>query len=195
MSIQTDLTRIKNAKAAIKSAIEGKGVTVPDGTLLDGMAALIESIEAGGGGDLSALGISKMAAGTITIALSRSSLTIDHQLGAIPKIIFVYTKDYGVVLSYGDRAIESVFGVVFEDTDGYSRAIRHITGKGNASWTSLGSIYSGISEGGFTSAAGVYNPCGFYAVSENLIMCELRDGGMNNLYFVAGATYEWLVLA
>lgn len=50
MSIQTDLTRIKNAKAAIKAAIEGKGVTVPDATLLDGMAALIEAIEAGGGG-------------------------------------------------------------------------------------------------------------------------------------------------
>ena len=50
MSIQTELTRITNAKAAIKTAIEGKGVTVPDGTLLDGMAALVESIEAGGGG-------------------------------------------------------------------------------------------------------------------------------------------------
>ena len=50
MSIQTELTRIINAKAAIKTAIEGKGITVPDGTLLDGMAALIESIEAGGGG-------------------------------------------------------------------------------------------------------------------------------------------------
>ena len=50
MSIQTELTRITNAKAAIKTAIEGKGVTVPAGTLLDGMASLIESIEAGGGG-------------------------------------------------------------------------------------------------------------------------------------------------
>ena len=49
MSIQTELTRITNAKSAIKTAIEGKGVTVPDGTLLDGMAALIESIQAGGG--------------------------------------------------------------------------------------------------------------------------------------------------
>ena len=48
MSIQTELTRLTNAKAAIKAAVEGKGVTVPDGTLLDGMAALIESIEAGG---------------------------------------------------------------------------------------------------------------------------------------------------
>lgn len=50
MSIQTELTRLTNAKAAIKAAIEGKGVTVPDGTMLDGMAAMIESIEAGGGG-------------------------------------------------------------------------------------------------------------------------------------------------
>ena len=47
MSVQTELTRITNAKAAIKTAIEGKGITVPAGTLLDGMAALIESIEAG----------------------------------------------------------------------------------------------------------------------------------------------------
>ena len=60
MSIQTELTRITNAKAAIKTAIEGKGVTVPDATLLDGMASLIESIEAGGGG--------KFASGTITSA-------------------------------------------------------------------------------------------------------------------------------
>ena len=37
--------------ASIVAAIEGKGVTVPDATLLDGMAALIESIEAGGGSE------------------------------------------------------------------------------------------------------------------------------------------------
>ena len=49
MSIQTELTRLTNAKAAIQMAIERKGVTVPDGTLLDGMVTLIESIEAGGG--------------------------------------------------------------------------------------------------------------------------------------------------
>ena len=47
MSISTDITRIENAKVAIKTAIEGKGVTVPDATLLDGMASLIESIESG----------------------------------------------------------------------------------------------------------------------------------------------------
>lgn len=50
MSVQTEISRLESAKAAIKTAIEGKGVTVPDATLLDGMAALIESIQAGGGG-------------------------------------------------------------------------------------------------------------------------------------------------
>ena len=50
MSVQTEITRIESAKTAIATAIEGKGVTVPDGTLLDGMAPLIESIETGGGG-------------------------------------------------------------------------------------------------------------------------------------------------
>ena len=70
MSIQTDLTRIKNAKAAIKAAIEGKGVTVPDTTLLDGMAALIESIQAGGGGG-SGTG-SGYATGTYTVAENKT---------------------------------------------------------------------------------------------------------------------------
>ena len=53
MSVQSEITRLANAKTAIATAIEGKGVTVPDGTLLDGMAPLIESIEAGGGADIS----------------------------------------------------------------------------------------------------------------------------------------------
>ena len=51
MSVQTEITRIESAKTAIATAIEGKGVTVPEGTKLDGMAALIDSIEAGGGAE------------------------------------------------------------------------------------------------------------------------------------------------
>lgn len=82
MSIQTELTRITNAKAAIKTAIEGKGVTVPAGTLLDGMAALIESIEAGGGGE----GV-KIATAAFTVAENTSTpFVITHNLGSIPKI-------------------------------------------------------------------------------------------------------------
>lgn len=72
MSIQTELTRITNAKAAIKTAIEGKGVTVPAGTLLDGMAALIESIEAGGGGNI--------VAGSFTPTSNMKTFKVNHNL-------------------------------------------------------------------------------------------------------------------
>lgn len=79
MSIQTDLTRIKNAKAAIKAAIEGKGVTVPDGTLLDGMAALIESIEAGGGNPV-------LQAKSVTPSESEQSVTPDSGYDGLSKV-------------------------------------------------------------------------------------------------------------
>ena len=88
MSIQTELTRITNAKAAIKTAIEGKGVTVPDGTLLDGMASLIESIEAGGGSG-------NVASGTFTPADVSSDVTVEHGLGVEPSTIVVVPMPTG----------------------------------------------------------------------------------------------------
>ena len=75
MSIQSELTRLTNAKAAIQTAIEGKGVTVPSGTLLDGMASLIESIEAGGG----TISGKKFISGEITFSETPTSeITISH---------------------------------------------------------------------------------------------------------------------
>ena len=50
MSIATEITRLQTAKADLKTAIEGKGVTVPSATLLDGYADLVDAIETGGGG-------------------------------------------------------------------------------------------------------------------------------------------------
>ena len=91
MSIQTELSRIINAKEAIKTAIEGKGVTVPDGTLLDGMASLIESIEAGGGGF-------QVALGTFTPAETKSlnstqPVLIEHNAGFTPDAFIFYKTD------------------------------------------------------------------------------------------------------
>ena len=90
MSIQTDLTRIKNAKAAIKAAIEGKGVTVPDATLLDGMAALIEAIEAGGGG------VSGITYGIYIPSVTGTRHTIEHGLGVVPKLFAICAGDYSL---------------------------------------------------------------------------------------------------
>ena len=44
MSVSSQITRLSQAKAAIKAAIKVKGVDVPDATLLDGMADAIKSI-------------------------------------------------------------------------------------------------------------------------------------------------------
>ena len=93
MSIQTELTRLTNAKAAIQTAIEGKGVTVPSGTLLDGMANLIESIEAGG--LLLEYNRHKIIAnGTFTVAErtlvnNDSRFVFEHNIGVVPFIFVI----------------------------------------------------------------------------------------------------------
>ena len=118
MSIQTELTRITNAKAAIKTAIEGKGVTVPDGTLLDGMASLIESIEAGGGGGTGG-GIpspfTKVTTGTVLYTSLKYANTVafNHGLGVAPKIFAVYLDESG---SYGGGSINVLVYVDHQNT-------------------------------------------------------------------------------
>ena len=82
MSIQTELTRLTNAKAAIQTAIEGKGVTVPSGTLLDGMASLIESIETGGG--------VRVEQGSVTFSEEQGSYTF---VTDSPDIFIAYVED------------------------------------------------------------------------------------------------------
>ena len=109
MSIQTELTRLTNAKAAIQTAIEGKGVTVPSGTLLDGMAALIESIEIGGGSETG----SGYATGTYTVASDitmglniSKSLKIDTGLPEVK--FFAFSKNFK---ANGISDYELIYGI------------------------------------------------------------------------------------
>lgn len=50
MSIKDQITRIQNAKSAIKTSIENKGVTVAEDAKLDAYPVLIDSIKVGSGG-------------------------------------------------------------------------------------------------------------------------------------------------
>lgn len=53
MSVQSQINRISGAKSAIATAIAGKGVSVPNDTKIDGMAALIDDIQQNNGIDTS----------------------------------------------------------------------------------------------------------------------------------------------
>lgn len=50
MSIANEISRLQTAKADLKTAIEGKGVTVAASATLDAYADLVDAIETGGGG-------------------------------------------------------------------------------------------------------------------------------------------------
>ena len=75
MSIATEITRLQNAKASIKTSIENKGVTVPSATKLDGYSTLIDSIQTGGGG-ISVDGIAQNLEPNGAIVLGDSVTTV-----------------------------------------------------------------------------------------------------------------------
>lgn len=79
------------AVAAIGVAIADKGVSVPDGTTLDGMAALIESIEAGG--DVQPAGGTDRVTGTFTTSDAVLSTITINGLGFTPKHVDVFFGD------------------------------------------------------------------------------------------------------
>ena len=132
MSVQSEITRLQNAKAAIKAAIEGKGVTVPEATLLDGMAALIESIEAGGGGG-------NLVTGEVTfesdLNLYNQSLTIDTGL---------VTATAAMIIAKNDSSLpsKSYIWILLKGESGLIKVLK----KGGATYgnTIEGSLENGI---------------------------------------------------
>ena len=118
MSVQSEITRLENAKAAIKSAIEGKGVTVPEATMLDGMASLIESIEAGGGGY-------EVTYGIITPAEDSTTISWEHGLSKAPNFGMIFLSMGYSVTTYANmlRAFYKRYtfnGTVNEYYDAYA---------------------------------------------------------------------------
>lgn len=194
MSIQTELTRITNAKAAIKAAIEGKGVTVPAATLLDGMAALIESIEAGGG--------AKIATGSFTnIGQENYSIRITHGLGTIPKIVIILWDD--ITLHSVNSTYSYIGGFAYQDGE-FNNSVKMLSVNPvyqNSYMISLFCCklndvhyYNGFDIRG--SSPGKY--CSIYNVNENTFSVDTRlntMGASTNIHcFAIGGTYKWLAI-
>ncbi len=110
MSVETEYQRILTAKSNIKTAIEGKGVTVPSTTKIDGYPSLIDSIPTGGGGSSKILnklnGRTIIATDFTGYASTSASFTYTYEFSEQPIMgtILLKTGVWGASTSnhYGD---------------------------------------------------------------------------------------------
>lgn len=178
MSIQTELTRITNAKATIKTAIEGKGVTVPDGTLLDGMASLIESIETGGGGG----GNLEMSCGIITPAKAMESISWNHGLSKPPDFVLIFLPG-----GYSFTTYANILRMQYKKYD-YSgnTAIRNFAITSRASTSNLRLENSSVS-------ADIP-----FTISDTEVIagpCKFDASNSTTRKFCSGVKYHWICVA
>ena len=98
MSVHSEIDRIAGAKSDIATAITNKGVTVPSGTKLDGMAALINSIS--GGEDVIIKQVRFNPSGNYL--LNGDKCVITHNCGKIPKAVFIFSDNKSIsYVGYG----------------------------------------------------------------------------------------------
>ena len=169
MSIQTELTRLTNAKAAIKTAIEGKGVTVPDATLLDGMAALIEGIKT-----------EKVITGTFTLESDAGSYNIDYSPQSVDEwplwLIIIAEKETTLYSNFkGIWAIQIIYSNVSMNKHGWFSC--------DYSERLYGCIGATGSEKYYTPYLNINNIAANTIVSTN--------PSMINSVFLAGVTYRY----
>ena len=103
MSVHSEITRLATAKSDISTAITNKGVTVPSGTKLDGMAALIDSIS--GGEDVIIKQVTFNPSSNYLLSDNRCVVT--HNCGKIPKAVFIFSDNtnnsyvgYGYIFNF-----------------------------------------------------------------------------------------------
>lgn len=168
MSVQTEITRIESAKTAIATAIAGKGVTVPDGTLLDGMAPLIESIEAG----INATG------GTITVSSDVDDYVLTHGLGEVPKFFVIGMMEEFSTLLSKTYILIGAFG--FSDVSSQYRI----------SASSTSSAPTGIFKAAAISATNNIRQS-IISANEETITVAYSGSSLN---LIAGATYYWVAV-
>lgn len=178
MSIQTQIDRISGAVADALAALTEKGVTVPDGTTVDGLAALIAAIESGGGG--------KIAYGSFTLNTDTKDYVVTHDLGVVPTAVIYFVSNNGaitvksaVVASFSKNQAETVFQEAL--TIYYN----------GSTYRCLVPSYSYIEK---TSASGIMPSYGTAMCGTNTTfeICDSGDG--SGLVLGSGLTYHWFAI-
>lgn len=143
MSVQTQIDRISGAVSAALTALAEKGVTVPAGTKVDGLAALIAAIEAGGGGSGGGSGvISAMATGTYTPASNISyGVEIKHGLRVTPNFcIWIAENDFSDITDVSAAVVGAMVAkpMLYSASSGMTLPCQYFLRGYNASGTANG---------------------------------------------------------
>ena len=192
MSIQSELTRLTDAKAAIQTAIEGKGVTVPSGTLLDGMAALIESIEAGSTSNNIVVG-----SFTLSESLTTSSplyIDITFPKDELPLMYLVYEDTSNLLhndTSHTANRLRSVIAIREKNSSPGYHTFMAISSYNNASQYSM--EYAGDSitytTDDYPRAGGFFGSMTISLVAKQIKFKATRNGEP----YIGGRTYNYIL--
>lgn len=164
MSISSEITRISNAKTEIAESIANKGVTVPSGTKIDGMATLIDSIQTGGAAVQPSKALTVTSNGTTTI-------TPDAPYDAIKQVDLTVNVASASTVTINCEADDTL--AFWLSPDG----VLHKTRLNAGANTIIVSPYSPI---------GLYNPYGYMLNNLNNIV---YSGGYLQIYLGSGGAY------
>jgi hypothetical protein len=178
MSVNTEITRIETAKADIKAAIEEKGVTVPDTTKIDGMAALISAIA---GGTELPNGIAGIATGTLKLDKKPSSyITIQHNMGVKPNVLLMVVEE----------ALPEVVPNLMTHYLQLEKARAAITSDGNTYINEYEYIKFYYKENGTHSA--LFGSSSQYTIADETEIYIIQSSAYDNM--LPNYTYRWVCL-
>lgn len=172
MSVQTQIDRISGAVSAALAALSEKGVTVPEGTKVDGLAELIEAIASGGGGvDLASLfGGAEVRAGTYTIMEDTNKVTFAYEEPFTSKPTYIFV---GEVVRPNSDAKRIMVEVGWKNW-GSTHNNANFAGLGSDPQFDSSNVRLG-SYSGFTETTGVI-------------------AGISPYMLLAGTTYAWIAI-
>lgn len=173
MSISSEITRISNAKTAISESIANKGVTVPSGTKIDGMATLIDSIQTGGAAVQPSKALTVTSNGTTTItpdapydAIKQVDLTVNVSGGGVEDTVTV-------TLPIGPEKFNYDMEVTATYTNALGEIVANVPAGKAASYTvkkgSIFFIYGYLTDLVSLSSPSLYGMAGAYSTDQRFI--------------------------
>ena len=173
MSISSEITRISNAKTEIAESIANKGVTVPSGTKIDGMATLIDSIQTGGAAVQPSKALTVTSNGTTTItpdapydAIKQVDVTVNVSGGGVEDVVTV-------TLPVGPDQYNYDMEVTATYTNALGEIVANVPAGKPASYTvkkgSIFFIYGYLRDLGTLSSPSLYGAAGGYSTDPRFI--------------------------